>query len=240
MNDRDLFWRNILRQKEDGLRSLQAGVNADQILAGEISSPRTDVRYGVNLVCRPPARVVRQIASIQEYLRAAEPGQYYYPVSDLHLTLVEFCHSRSAEEAEHIAARVRPKLNVVLANAAPPRVDSPTLVFNSTAVALNFLPIDTRLQNLRRRIFAEVSDEDFSLNSRYMPISAHITLMRYTRPLRTSLNAWMERLENYGDGQELAWSLKSMWLTWGANWYGMRSRIKQVRVRRVSVGAAPT
>src|SRR5215207_6239106 len=90
---RKVFLQNIMQRRHEGQLSLQSGPLVDKILVQELNRPHTDMRCGVNLICRPTIDVVQYIVSIQEYLRIFEPDQYYYPPSDLHLTLLEICHS---------------------------------------------------------------------------------------------------------------------------------------------------
>lgn len=205
-----------------------SGPVVDKILVQELNSPQTDMRCGVNIICRPAIDVVEYIVSIQEYLRVFEPDQYYYPPSDLHLTLVEICHSRTPEDVSHIAAAVRSGVSRIAALTPLPKVDSPMLVFDSHAVALNFLPNDDALQKARQSILEALVSLGISVDARHEAKSAHVTLMRYITALRSTPEEWVSNLLNVPPKQELVWSLSPVWLTWGANWYGMRSRIEEM------------
>lgn len=205
-----------------------SGPVVDKILIQELHSTHTDMRCGVNIVCRPTIDVVEYIASIQEYLSEFEPDQYYYPPSDLHLTLVEICHSRTPEDVALIADVVGSKFNRIAAATPLPKVDSPMLVFDSHAIALNFLPADDALQNARHSIREELLNIGIPMDSRHETPSAHVTLMRYINPLRSTSEEWVSKLLNVPRKPELAWLMSPVWLTWGANWYGMRSRIEEI------------
>lgn len=205
-----------------------SGPCVDRMLVQELDSPHTDMRCGVNIICRPSTDVVQYILSIQEYLRVSEPDQYYYPPSDLHLTLVEICHSRTPEDALRIAGVVGPEIRRLAAITSLPKVDSPMLVFDSHAVALNFLPTDEALQNARQSIREGLVNIGISTDARHETKSAHVTLMRYITPLRSSSEEWVSSLLNVPPKPKLEWLLSPVWLTWGANWYGMRSRIEEI------------
>jgi len=205
-----------------------SGPVVDRVLVQELNSPHTDMRCGVNIICRPTIDVVQCILSIQEYLRVFEPDQYYYPPSDLHLTLVEICHSRTPEDVLRIAGVVGPEISRIAALASLPKVDSPMLIFDSHAVALNFLPTDDALQNARQSILEELMNIGISVDSRHGTKSAHVTLMRYITPLRSAPEEWVRNLLNVPLKPKLEWLLSPVWLTWGANWYGMRSRIEEI------------
>ena len=217
-----------MQRRHEGQLSLMSGPVVDRILVQELDSPHTDMRCGVNIVCRPTIDVVEYVISIQEHLRVFEPDQYYYPPSDLHLTLVEICHSRSPEDASLIARAIGSEISRIAAMISPPRIDSPMLVFDAHATALNFLPADDVLQNTRQSIVEELVKLGISVESRHETKSAHVTLMRYITPLRSASEEWVNNLLNVPPKPKLAWSLSPVWLTWGANWYGMRSRIEEI------------
>jgi 2'-5' RNA ligase len=217
-----------MQRRQEGQLSLMSGAVVDRVLVQELDSPHTDMRCGVNIICRPTIEIVEYIVSTQEYLRVLEPDQYYYPPSDLHLTLVEICHSRTPEEVAPIARVVGPELNRIAAMTSPSKVDSPMLVFDSHAVALNFLPADDALQNARQAILEGLANLGISTDARYETRSAHVTLMRYITPLHSPSEEWISNLLNVPTTPELTWLLSPVWLTWGASWYGMRSRIEEI------------
>jgi len=199
----------------------------DDALRGELKAPGTDCRCGVNLVCRPPRDVIAAIQVVQRTLRQIEPGQYYYPSSDLHLTLFEICHSRSLEEAADLAELIRTKLQDMFALLPAPRLISPRFGFDARACAVNFLPADETLGSLRRSIREQIAKLGVAINPRYEPQSAHLTIMRYIAPLQSEPHQWVDILGEVEIAEGLTWPLTSAWFTWGANWYGMHARINE-------------
>lgn len=224
-NYRDIFIKNIKRIREKGYHALLSGISIDNYLVQELNSPGTDMRCGVNLVCYPSDPVVKHIIDIQNYLRSFEPDQYYYPSTDLHLTLVEICHSRTTSDAKRIAEGILPQINFVLENLSSPKLDSPMLTFSARGVALNFLPSDHTLQNIRCSIRERLRQIGFPIAARYEATSAHLSLMRYISSLQNILEKWVSYLCKAPQCQDLNWTLSTLWLTWGVNWYGMQSRI---------------
>ncbi len=228
MGDREQFIERINVSREEAVKALLAsGCVLDQVLIEELAEPGSDQRCGVNLVCRPSEEIVERIADLQHRLFEHEPEQYYYPPQDLHLTLVEVCHSRTREEAERIAAAVRSCAPGLLSPETPAAIDAPAVTFDRKGVALSFLPCDSRLQSTRQAIRENLGRNGVAVESRYLPLSAHITLLRYIRPLRTPMSSWIETLTTAGVAASSAWVLSPLWLTWGASWYGRRSRISQ-------------
>src|SRR5690625_5915843 len=55
----------------------------------------TDDRDGVSLIVRPSKEVKRNISDVLDEIKTAAPHQYYYPGSDLHVTVLTLisCYS---------------------------------------------------------------------------------------------------------------------------------------------------
>jgi len=225
---RDPFSEKLEEFNRRGEELLAAGGGViDEVLRSELKVPGTDRRCGVNLACRPPNDVATAVRFVQKILSQFEPDQYYYPPSDLHLTLVEICHSRSLEETSNLADSIRTKLRDVVASLPAPRLMSPMLGFDARACAVNFFPADGTLRSVRQSIREQLVKLRVAIDSRYEPQSAHLTIMRYIAPLHTEPRRWVKMLREVKLASDITWSLSSVWLTWGANWYGMRSRISE-------------
>jgi len=80
-------------------------VICDPILIRELEVPGSDIRCGVNLIYRPSQEVAALVAALQRELRSIEPGQYYYPTADLHLTVFEISHSLDPQQAAGCSGR---------------------------------------------------------------------------------------------------------------------------------------
>lgn len=243
--DREIFQRCQEEREERALPALLAGrPRIDEILSTELEAPGSDQRGGVNLIVRPPTEVLERAARIQSRLRAVEPLQYYCPAEDLHLTLVEMGHGRTLPEARRLAQRVSAAMGDLLADALPFWLDCPRLGFDEGGAALNFLPVSDALQATRRSIVERLEKLGVDVQSRYPAQSAHITLMRYTNRLGSQPADWVRLLRSLSPGPSLRWCVTTVWLTQGATWYGMRSRVSNegpfpLRWRQEVPGEAP-
>ena len=230
MSDREAFRQTRAEYRNKGERDvLSTGIVLDETLIRELRQKGSDIRHGVNLICLPNQAIVDHITALQRRLSRYEPTQYYYPGRDLHLTLVEICHSRAEEEAQHLASAVQSIVPFFLERQQQPAavLDDPVLIHDSSGAALNFLPRDEQLQHLRQALRDELALHGITITSRYAPTSAHITLLRYVKPLTTQVEKWVEILQDEKSTMLAAWPLRSVWLTWGATWYGMESRMSR-------------
>lgn len=221
-----VFLQRLEERKERAIPALLAGrPRVDEILRSELEAPGSDQRGGVNLIVRPLADVLGRASRIQSRLQALEPSQYYCPPGDIHLTLVEICHSRTLSEARTLAESVLGAMGDLLAEASPFWLDCPQLGFDEGGVALSFMPVGDALQSTRRSIIKRLEQLGVGAQSRYPAQSAHMTLMRYTNRLSSLPADWVGWLRSLSSGPSLRWRVASVWLTHGATWYGMRSRV---------------
>jgi hypothetical protein len=225
--DHTTFRTRLLEYRRAGAQALlDNGAQIDPDLLQELSITGSDQRYGVNVVVRPPDGVVSCIQAVQEQLRICEPEQYYYPAEDLHLTLLELCSRRTLDEADTLAATVLQVLPKQVQAAPHARVAASLLGYDQHGCALNFLPCDDGLQRLRQHLVRQFSAQGVEVAPRYPAQSVHVTVMRYLRPLQTEVSTWVEELQAIPSAH-LEWQIDTLWLSWGATWYGMRSRTKQ-------------
>ncbi len=241
MSDREAFRQTRAEYKNKGERDvLSTGIVLDEVLIRELREKGSDIRHGVNLICLPNQTIVNQITTLQRQLFQYEPTQYYYPGRDLHLTLIEICHSRAEEEAQHLASAVQSIVPFFLEGQQPPAVlDDPVLIHDSRGAALNFLPRDEQLQHLRQALRDELALHGITIASRYAATSAHITLLRYITPLTTPAEKWVDILRDAKSTILAAWPLQSVWLTWGATWYGMESRMSRYGPMKIGGNIPP-
>jgi 2'-5' RNA ligase len=211
---------------EGAQRLRERGAAIDGILVRELREPGSDERHGVTIVCRPPREVAEAIGEVQRGLRQLEPDQYYYPGADLHLTLLEVRHSQPREAAESVATALLPHVERLTRGLPEARLDSPRVVFNENAAYLAFLPVDEELGRLRTTLRERAEEFGFSTVSRYVPVGAHLTFLRYLRPLHTESDRWIRALSECRL-PPLEWRIDNAWLTWGPNWYGRRDAISE-------------
>lgn len=69
---------------DDSIKKIELG---NYEIDNLIDSP-SDKRFGVTLLIRPNIHIKNKIQKFLDELRVIEPDQYYYPNSDIHLTVM--------------------------------------------------------------------------------------------------------------------------------------------------------
>ncbi len=209
-------------------------IEVDGVLAEELRNPGSDRRFGVNFIARPPCSLVKSIRRLQRRLKLWEPDQYHYPARDLHLTFFEICAEKDPVTVADLGARVIRALAPItfpatLAGLGTVKVGSPCFRWSTGTCTLSFRTIEglvpARLALRRRLRDAGIEvDPRHDLNSEF----AHITFMRYRKAPADRWEKHLKELAGSSVGNVPAWRIKELWLTCGANWYGMRKRIVEI------------
>lgn len=144
-----------------------------------------DTRRGLTLLARLPATLGTALQPLLAALQQAEPAQYYYPATDLHLTVLSIisCHpgfALAAIEPEAYRALVRE----VVAGFGPFTLEFRGLTASPGAVLLQGFPLDDTLAELRQalRQAFRASGLQQSIDTRYRLQTAHATLLRLRTP----------------------------------------------------------
>ncbi|WP_223650272.1 2'-5' RNA ligase family protein [Hymenobacter psoromatis] len=164
------------------LPPLRQGRAAPDLL---LDSPH-DTRRGVTLLARPSAAIAAHIGEVLAEFQQVAPEQYYYPASDLHLTILSIisCYAGftlpdidPTPYAELVAAALR--------GAAPFRIRLAGLAASPAGVLVRGFPEGNGLAPLRdelRRVF-RASGLQQSIDQRYSIQTAHCTVLRFRGPL---------------------------------------------------------
>ncbi len=212
--------------KEAG-KILDQGVEPDRMLSLVQNVLEIDRRFGVSIIARPPALLIDQIRTAQRRLRLAEPDQYYYPWSDLHLTVLSVRFNCSVQEMNSIAATVKGAMPELLTGLAAPNLVSPAIFADRHTVSLQFDQADNHLLKLRERLSHRLNRAGIKSEFHFSRPVAHVSIARYTRPLATDPVNWLRAVTTAQLPESVTWKVSKLYVTWGASLYGMRASNKQ-------------
>lgn len=183
---------DAFRQKRnaESLKALKEKpeLHPDPILKEVIErGPEVDNRHNLGIVARPPKTVCQFIENLQATIVSSisDPDALFpIPESWLHLTALEICHTKPADEVEHMARSMTPALSKALEVAdSKLTLYKPMVSFDQRAIALSFISKPPTSQTVyREALFNVVQDNtppDVSPSSRYSAPSAHVTIIRF-------------------------------------------------------------
>lgn len=146
----------------------------------------SDSRFGLTLLIRPSDEVKHQIQSFLEELKEVDSKQYYYPNSDIHITLMAIISCYEGFTLDLI--RVEKYIEIIqksLINVEKIRIDFKGVTASPSAIMIQGFPTDESLNNLRDKLRENFkkSDLEQNIDSRYAIATAHSTVVRFQEKL---------------------------------------------------------
>lgn len=183
-----------------------------------IDSP-LDTRRGLTLVARPPAAITAVIEDILADFRRIEPAQYYYPTSDIHLTVLSIisCYPGFTLAAIDPDA-YRAAVQAITQASRPFAIRYAGLTASAGSIMVQGFPQDDGLEQLRHttRGFFQTAGLQQSIDQRYQLRTAHSTVIRFRQPLAdpARLLALVQHCAKYAIGTFEVASLELVYNDW--------------------------
>jgi 2'-5' RNA ligase len=178
-----------LRDRYDEMwRQAQAALVGSAVeLDPHLADKAHDRRRGATLLIRPQAAVAQAVAAALAELRALEPDQYYYAAHELHVTVLSLF--TGTPEPEPLLAQLpsyRRAIAPVLGATPPFAITFAGLTASPAAILIQGYPLDDCLHELREGLRGAIHAVGLggNLDRRYRIATAHMTAVRFQRPLR--------------------------------------------------------
>ena len=193
-----------------------------------------DNRFGITLLIRPTIQIKNNIQYFLDELRAIDSEQYYYPNSDIHITVMSIisCYSGfdlatvSVPDYVEIVEKSLVEINNIEINFKGITV-SPSAIMIQGFVSNNFL--DDLRNNLRKNFKNSGLEE--SIDKRYSISTAHSTVVRFRKKIKNK-EKLMEILEKYRDFNFGKFTVEKYDLVFN-DWYQREQFVQQLHEFKV-------
>jgi 2'-5' RNA ligase len=171
----DNMWRQALPLLKNGQ------VDTDSLIIS-----KNDTRRGLTLIFRPPAELLDNIQTFLNEARSVEPSQYFYPRSDLHLTVLSIIscypgfHLNQIKQADY-----HQLIEVALQKINSFRLTFRGITASPAGVMVQGFDENGQLDLLREslRDNFKISNLEHSIDKRYKLQTAHLTVIRFAKKL---------------------------------------------------------
>jgi 2'-5' RNA ligase len=187
----------------------------------------SDSRYGITLLIRPNEEIKSNIQQFITELKNAEPTQYFYPDSDIHITVMSIisCSDKftlnQISPNEYIEVICRSLVDVEKI-----KIHYKGVTASPSAIMIQGFPSDETLNNLRNRLRENFKNSGLqqSIDSRYSISTAHSTIMRFQEKLHDpkKLIQIAEKFRDYDFGE---FEVKNLELVYN-DWYQRKSTMR--------------
>ena len=187
----------------------------------------SDSRFGITLLIRPNDAIKANIQTFLSELKKAEPEQYFYPDSDIHITVMSIISCSENFKLNQIS----PNEYIEVICRSMVDVDKIKIHFKGTtaspsALMIQGFPSDETLNNLRNRLRENFKSSGLkqTMDTRYVISAAHATIMRFQGELHDpkKLIEIAEKFRDYDFGE---FDVKNLELVYN-DWYQRKETTK--------------
>ncbi|MBJ7882409.1 2'-5' RNA ligase family protein [Gelidibacter salicanalis] len=160
-----------------------------------------DNRFGLSLVIRPSYAVKNEIQKFLNKLKSVAPDQYYYPDSDLHITVISIISCYDGFDMAMINVPAYSNLIKQSLQKTPEiSISCRGITASPSCIMVQGFLNDASLNNLRDNLRAAFKNSDLqqSMDERYVIHTAHATVFRFSQPLQET-KKFLKMVEKYSD-----------------------------------------
>lgn len=178
-----------------------------------------DQRFGLTLLIRPSETVKANIDNVLNRIKEIEPEQYYYPKSDLHITVLSIISCYSGFELSRIAT----EQYATIIRKSLEKIDNFEITFkgitlSDAGVLIKGYPSNDSFNNLRENLRENFSQTHLeqSIDSRYILTTAHITAIRFRKKLNDpkAFLTFLEQFKEHDFGKSKIDNLELVYNDW--------------------------
>lgn len=184
----------------------------------------SDSRFGITLLIRPNDEIKANIQAFINELKKAEPEQYFYPDSDIHITVMSIISCSGDFTLNQISPNEY--IEVIcrsLVDVEKIKIHFKGVTASPSAIMIQGFPSDETLNNLRNRLRENFKNSGLqqSIDSRYSILTVHSTVMRFQEKL-TDPKKLIEIAEKFRDYDFGEFEVKNLELVYN-DWYQRKS-----------------
>ena len=190
---------NLIKQYDNLYHAAIDSIENDTYETDSLINSLCDKRLGITLIIRPSQQVKSNIQTFLKALKEFDSSQYFYPNSDIHITLMSIISCYDGFNLNKIC--ISDYVNLVkksLQNIEAFNLHFKGVTASKAGIMIQGFPEKEILNNLRdqlRNNFKNSSLEQ-SLDKRYAIQTAHATVVRFRHELKNKMGV-LKTLQEY-------------------------------------------
>ncbi len=206
----------------EGVKALRGG---KENLDHHLQNVERDSRRGLTLLVNLNGLMSENYGLLVKEMRGVEPRQYYYPETDLHVTVLTLISAGAHFHSnEVINDKIMQIINFATLNVKPFEIEFRGIILSNGAIIIKGY-YQEGLHELRDNIRRFATQYGFKPKERYQSISAHVTFGRFVSKLENR-NKFLKKIETYQDFKIGAVQVEQMELVIH-DWYNSRKNVLQ-------------
>jgi 2'-5' RNA ligase len=189
----------------------------------------SDRRFGITLLIRPDSQTKKNIQNFLDELKQIDPEQYYYPSSDIHITVLSIISCYDGFDLATISipdyVAIIEKSLVGIQDVA---INFQGVTASPSAIMLQGFTNSNSLDNLRNNLRTNFTNSGLqeSIDKRYSINTAHSTVARFRKEIshKEKLIAILEKYRNFDFGK---FKVEKYHLVYN-DWYQRKEFVKEL------------
>ncbi|KXX71834.1 2'-5' RNA ligase family protein [Flammeovirga sp. SJP92] len=202
-------------------------IKTDNYQLDKLIDAKDDRRFGISLILKPDELVLKNIQGFLSQLRAVEPRQYFYPDTDIHVTVMSIITCYDGFSLDKIS--IDDYINTI--KKSLDSIESFDVLFKGltaspSCILLQGFVKDNVLNNIRNRLRSEFKSTSLeqSFDIRYVLQTAHSTIVRLKERLEEK-NKFLDLVEKYRNYYFGTVKVKNIDLVYN-DWYQRKDKVK--------------
>lgn len=176
-------------------------IKGDQYQTDNLIASTSDKRFGLALVIRLDEHVKEKILKFLGVLQGIEPHQYYYPSSDIHITVLPIIDCYEGFHYDQIAVQDYIDLIARSVSSLPKmEIDLKGITASPSCIMIQGFPQQSVLDDFRNNLRTAFKSSSLheTIDTRYFLRTAHVTVVRFTQPF-VAKEQFVQTLDNFKD-----------------------------------------
>ena len=173
-------------------------ISSDNYHIDTLIDSKNDRRFGLTLIIRPSNEIKTKIQDFLKNFKEIEPNQYYYPNSDIHITVMSIISCYSDFDMSKIDVQKYIDLTEkCLLKGIDLNITFKGITASPSGVMVQGFMNNNELNDIRNRLRKAFknSNVEQSLDKRYLIQTAHSTIIRFRKEL-SQKEKFLELLDN--------------------------------------------
>ena len=161
-------------------------ISSDNYQIDNLIDSEKDKRFGLTLLIRPSNEIKKEIHKFLEKIKEIEPNQYYYPNSDIHITVMSIISCYNDFDMSKIDIQKYIELTEkCLLKGIDLNITFKGITASPSGVMIQGFMNNNELNDIRDRLRKEFKNSNLeqSLDKRYSIQTAHSTIIRFKTEL---------------------------------------------------------
>lgn len=202
-------------------------IQSDDYELDELIDSPTDNRFGITLLARPDKKITKKIQKFLEKLKQIEPEQYYYPTSDIHVTIMPIITCYNGFNLHQI--NIQEYIDLIqksINGFSKFNIEFKGITASPSCVMIQGFPQNNNLTQIRNNLRNNFKNSNLqqSIDKRYKIQAAHSTVFRFKKRLNGK-ETFLKTIEQFRDYNFGSFSVDTLELVFN-DWYQRKKQVK--------------